>query len=229
MKTLLLALLAIFPLRAATIVNGGTLLNATDANQLATWLGQGDLTLTNIFSSGPDVNGAANFHAAADNKGATFILVQTAQGLVGGYNPVSWDGSLNNYVLAPTDAMRTAFLFNLTAGQKLAELLTSAGTTGQYQTYNNLAYGPTFGGGHDLYVPGGLSQALMYSFSYGNGSGGANLLGTTSNTYVTVNVSRVEAFTVGTASTPEPPSLGLLGGGLGFLVLVRKKGDRRTM
>ncbi|MCC6538782.1 MAG: hypothetical protein IT162_14600 [Bryobacterales bacterium] len=48
-----LALIAVaitLPVHASTVVNGGTLLSGSSADQLASWLGEGDLILTNVYS-----------------------------------------------------------------------------------------------------------------------------------------------------------------------------------
>ena len=68
-------------LSASSIVNGGQLLTQSGADQLAAWLGQGNLTLTNVFSSGPEANGISLFHAAVDGIGPTFVVVQTNYGI----------------------------------------------------------------------------------------------------------------------------------------------------
>ena len=75
------------------VVNGSGILNQSGANQLASWLGEGDLTLTNIFShSIGDGKTTSSFHAAADGKGRNFVLfeVSSVKGvatdlIIGGY------------------------------------------------------------------------------------------------------------------------------------------------
>ena len=96
------AALALLPTTgsAATIVGGSDLLTAADAAQLEIWLGQGPLTLTNIFDKAASDDSFA-FHAAADGKGATFSVIEVVgmwggdvfdkPVLIGGYNPQSWN------------------------------------------------------------------------------------------------------------------------------------------
>jgi WD40 repeat protein len=145
---------------------------AADATQLETWLGQGPLTLTNIFDKAPRLTGV-DFHAAADGKGATFSVIEVVgmyggdlfdkPVLVGGYNPQSWN-SFGDWGFTPLDADRTAFVFNLTQGLKFDQRQDAATTNrGVYQTLNSVGYGPTIGGGHDLTV-GAVDGTLNSGF-----------------------------------------------------------------
>jgi hypothetical protein len=81
--------------------------------------------------------------------------------VIGGYDPQSWfaSDSTSTYNFTVPDALRTAFIFNLTTGhlrrQKLvadSEDLNCSHACGAFQTLNYAGYGPTFGGGHDLNV-----------------------------------------------------------------------------
>jgi hypothetical protein len=73
--------------RANSVTVGGSLLDQSGANQLASWLGEGDLTITNIFShTNGDGKTAADFHAAADNQGRTFSLYSVRAGTYNGYD-----------------------------------------------------------------------------------------------------------------------------------------------
>ena len=143
---------------SAQIVGGSNLIDQAQANQIAGYLNGGSVTLTRIFSKTQgDGKVAPDFHAAADNQGRTITVYRVQyngqQYLIGGYNPQSWNSS-SSYNMTPNDADRTAFLFNLTSDfvqrQKLNNDPSCPGC-GQYQTYNYNGYGPTFGGGHDLY------------------------------------------------------------------------------
>jgi hypothetical protein len=171
------------------VVGGSDLLNPAYEAQLEGWLGQGSITLTNVFDHAPgDGKTSYDFHAAADGQGPTITLIRVLSGwgyhydsstytenysaysigpqIIGGYNPQSWSSSAD-YHYTLTDADRTAFLFNLTGTVKQGQKLSSG--LADYQTYNHSAYGPTFGGGHDLHVDYSLSSGYALSFSYGNG------------------------------------------------------------
>ena len=230
MKPLLAVLLLCLPLPAASIVTGGQLLNQTNANQLAAWLGQGDLQLTNVFSSAPVSGGSTAFHTAVDGIGPTFILIQTNLGLVGGYDPISWSSPVNGgYTINLTNAGRTAFIYNLTTTTLFLQRPVPAGgfDAGQYQAYNTNGYGPTFGGGHDLAVnSNNLGSGYSYSYSYGNGYQGVNLFGVASPSQSNFNITRVEAFTfssITATATPEPSTFALFGGALALLGMLRRR------
>jgi TLD/PEP-CTERM motif len=212
------------PLSATTVWTGGTLLNQTNANQLATWLGEGDLSLTNVFSSGPVVAGSP-FHTASDNIGRTFVLIQTSAGLLGGYNPQSWNSS-GTYNVTSSVAERTAFIFNLSLSLKLAQDLSGFGLL---QTFNSPGQGPAFGGGNDLGTSPLLDSIFGSSYSYGNGisvfdglSGGSSR---------SARVTRVETYTIAKAivqppppsQVPEPATWALCGSALALLAWRKRR------
>jgi hypothetical protein len=147
---------------AGTIIGGSTLLTTGYVTQLENWLGEGPLALTNIFTKGITGSNSTDWHNAVNNQGRTFSVFEIVDNnqatlVIGGYNPQSWNSS-GGYNFTPNDADRTAFIFNLTTGVVQRQCL-SAGPIncgydfadyGRYQTYNYTAYGPTFGGGHDI-------------------------------------------------------------------------------
>jgi VCBS repeat-containing protein len=162
---------------SAQIVGGSNLIDQAQANQIAGYLNGGSVTLTRIFSKTQgDGKVAPDFHAAADNQGRTITVYRVQyngqQYLIGGYNPQSWNSS-SSYNMTPNDADRTAFLFNLTSDfvqrQKLNNDPSCPGC-GQYQTYNYNGYGPTFGGGHDLYSDYSLQSGYANNWGYGASS-----------------------------------------------------------
>ncbi len=198
--------------RAASTVTGGTLLNLTDANQLANWLGNGNQAFNNIYGG---IDPLA-FTSAAAGQGATFTLAEVFVNyqpsqyfgqtfLVGGYNPTSWTSSFD-YTYTPLLADRTAFLFNLTnpnmKGQNM-DLGPPFGTTGEFQTFNH-PFHPEFGAGADLYMissdgTNNFTAGFANAYSYGNGM---NVFG---ESYTEFDTRRVELFTSSTiVATPEP-------------------------
>lgn len=207
---------------AGVVVGGSALVNAVGEAQLEAWLGQGELTLTNIFTKTASST-SANFHAAADGKGATFTLMSASEDginwkTIGGYNPLSWNSS-SGYNTPTTTQDWTAFVFNLTDGVKKNEI-------SSYQTFNNASYGPTFGGGHDIYVVNNLNSGYSYSYSYGSANGTSLVTGSAYNG-TAMQIRNLEVFTVGgftpSQQVPEPASLLLVGMGLLGVATARRK------
>lgn len=224
--------------QAGVVVGGSSLLGSNDLSQLETWLDQGQLTLTNIFTKSAGA-GASEFHAAVDGKGPTFTLMEASEDggttwkLIGGYNPQSW-GSGNYYNQSPDQSTWKAFLFNLTD-----DVLWSQSY--DYQTYNWFGYGPTFGGGHDLYVDSSLGGGYSYRWSYGGLAAdgsiavsslyGTSLVDGSQWDGLSMQVRGLEVLTVGAYvppdnDVPEPGSVLLLGAALIALGAARRQAGR---
>ena len=112
-----------------------------------------------LFVASKDGDAASKFHSACDKKGPTIVIVETTTGNVfGGYTDLSWGTSSGAYVKSSN-----TFLFRLRPSTKRYDI--KAGKEGNAM-YTNSGYGPTFGGGHDLYI---VSSALSSTSSYTNG------------------------------------------------------------
>ena len=213
---------------AVPVYGGSDLLGAGDAALLQQWLGEGNIGLTNIFDK--EVGDTAqDFHAAVDNQGATFTLIEVLgnyQGdfntpiVIGGYNPFSWGGYGYN---STPEGQRDAFLFNLTSDTVAYQH--PNGYRGLYQTYNHLNYGPTFGNGHDLYVNGSLTLGYTWAYAYGEdlsdyGYGAdANILGEYG---LNLRYGQIEVFAVDAAAVPEPTTLAIVCLGILGLIVTRR-------
>jgi len=88
---------------------------------------------------------ASQFHSLCNNVGPTVMIVRSSGGyLFGGYNPTSWT-SRQNY--APGGG---SFIFTLSNphGSPPTAFHFKSGSG----PYDYTAYGPTWGGGHDLHI-----------------------------------------------------------------------------
>ncbi|HLK14848.1 MAG TPA: PEP_CTERM-anchored TLD domain-containing protein, partial [Fimbriimonadaceae bacterium] len=137
--------------------------------------------------------------------------------MIGGYDPLAWNSS-GTYNIDPTNAGRTAFIFNLTNNTMQAQDLLSVLNSGQYQTLNDASLGPTFGGGADIQVGTNLNSGSLYAYSYGSGF---NLLGDVTGTNTLVTYDSVDVFKFTPAPTPEP--LTLLIGASGAALFLRRR------
>ncbi len=238
--TAFIALCAVMsaPAMAVPVYGGSDLLGAGDAALLQQWRGIGSMTLNNIFDKDAG-DTSVDFHAAVDNQGETFTLIEVlgnAYGafdeaiVIGGYNPLSWDASLGSYRYG-WNAPRDAFLFNLNDDVIFRQ---GAGGRGAYQTYNRQSYGPTFGGGHDIWIHGSLNAGYANGYSYGDTSlpyrvysEEANILGEWG---AGLTIGQLEVFTVNAVldfdnagEVPEPGTGLLIGLGFTALTLGRRR------
>jgi len=111
-----------------------------------------------LFVASKDGDAASKFHGACDGKGPTIVIVETTTGSVfGGYTDLSWS-SANAYAKSTE-----TFLFRLRPSTRHYDV--KSGKEG-YAIYRGSSYGPTFGGGHDIYI---VNSALSSTSSYTNG------------------------------------------------------------
>ncbi|EFC47537.1 predicted protein [Naegleria gruberi] len=111
-----------------------------------------------LFKASRDGFAGDKFHSKCDNKGATVVIVKAQSGAIfGGYTSVSWNVQNSGYV-----SDKSAFLFSLVSStgverfaklpQQYSDFYKSGKTNGEYATYQVSGLGPTFGGGHDLFI-----------------------------------------------------------------------------
>jgi len=111
-----------------------------------------------LFVASKDGQSSTNFHSACDGKGTTVVIILTTTGnIFGGYAASSWTSS-GSYVSAST-----SFLFRLRPSTRHYTMKKGKES---YAIYRNKSYGPTFGGGHDIYI---VNNALSSTSSYTNG------------------------------------------------------------
>lgn len=125
---------------------GSTILTNSQINDLFTLCGfKLDDTWSLAYKASKHGFSAQDFHTrVADLKG-TFVLIKSANGFIfGGYTEQNWSGD-NVYKQDPN-----AFVFSLV--NKYNKPLILECCMPEYAIYCRQDYGPTFGGGHDLYV-----------------------------------------------------------------------------
>lgn len=219
----------LFGAGAAPVVMAQSLLDSAQQEQLAGWLGEGPLSLTAIYTKA-DGDTSRDFHLAADGKGRTFSVMEASNGsgqtwLVGGYNPQSWS-SRGGFHVTQDDRARTGFLFNLTTGVMLPQLKQyfSGDTIGSAQTFNDIDYGPTFGSGHDLYVPSDLTHggySSLYTYNYLNQpASGTSLIDGSINAIPNITYGAMQIFSI--SAVPEPATYGMLLVGLATFAGLRR-------
>ncbi|WP_332854354.1 PEP_CTERM-anchored TLD domain-containing protein [Duganella sp. S19_KUP01_CR8] len=206
-----------------------SLLSAADQAQLGSWLGEGQIKLTNIYTKAAG-DTSVEFHAAVDGKGRTFAVMEATNEhgqtwLVGGYDPQSWStkGSFN---ITANQSDRTGFLFNLTNGSKHQQTpkTYSLDTLGSYQTFNHIDYGPTFGAGNDLYVGKDMTHGLSLMYSYIDENGVnfyTSLLDGSPYAGPNVTYGAIQVYSI--AAVPEPATAAMLLAGLAALALARRR------
>ena len=156
----------------------GIIKNEEDKNLIFSWINPNieKVSASLIYSAKIDGDNAKIFHKLFDNVGPTLVIVETVDGkILGGYTKENWSVSnslknnKNNWGVL-TNIYKVdehAFIFSLEKRQK-AELIQK-----NYSIYCNSAFGPTFGGGHDLHICSGClnskgSYTRTHSYSYGN-------------------------------------------------------------
>jgi len=151
-----------------------------------------------LYKASRDGWTAAAFHQRCDNKGATYTRALINDGRVlGAYTSMSWSSSVQNY---QNDT--TAFLYDGTTKFPAAN---GAWGSGQYATYMNSSYFPTFGGGHDMYISGRDMYNNAYTFLTSDGKApfGRNKYTNQQYTLRDIEVYSVDANTFPKTNPPD--------------------------
>ncbi|KAF0501280.1 kelch-like protein 17 [Gigaspora margarita] len=115
-----------------------------------------------LFRSSRDGLSSQTFHQKCDHKGATIVIAKISNSnmLVGGYNPLDWYGN------ASWKNTTDSFIFSINDPNNLQSAKLGRVTNSSYAVYCHNGYGPTFGGGHDLYGPNGNTSWQRNTNSY---------------------------------------------------------------
>ncbi|CAF1044290.1 unnamed protein product [Rotaria magnacalcarata] len=132
--------------RKAQLFADDTLLTIEQMQKLNELYGKPDQSWKLIYKATRDGFEGRIFHGLCDNQGPTIVIIRSSDGyLFGGYAAQSWN-SAGNYTNAPN-----SFLFLLTNANGSQPTKFPYNNNG-HGLYGNNAYGPTFGGGHDLHI-----------------------------------------------------------------------------
>ena len=142
-----------------------------------------------IFSTDKDGDSASTFHYHCDGVFPTVtVALDTSGRRFGGYSTQNWCRSTigASYSRAPE-----SFIFSLSNKQKY-ELIDQLNTSA---VYRHDSYGPTFGGGHDLYLANQCkSNSSSYCSKSSYNTGNTNVLGQNNST--SFQISKYEVYKV---------------------------------
>jgi len=142
---------------------GGTLLKSSDKTLIKSWMDNEfkNKKMKLIFKGTKHGMNATEFHKLCNSKGPTLTVMKSNYGKVfGGFLDQDWKG-VNNYVNTTK-----SWLFSLTTKTKYTQ---NSGYS-SYGAYDYSTYGPTFGGGFDIYFSAAFKSNANYcnkhSFNY---------------------------------------------------------------
>lgn len=129
--------------------------NSISLKSLQTYLGN-QLIKENLWRGTRDGFTARNFHSKCDDKGKTLTVIKTERGSVfGGYTDISWKSSGGW-----ASGTKNSFIFLIQQDETAAVGKCSDASE---EVHHESNYGPTFGGGHELYTS---NNCNTYSSSY---------------------------------------------------------------
>ncbi|CAF4858985.1 unnamed protein product [Rotaria socialis] len=130
----------------AALFPDDTLLTIEQMQKLNEFYGKANQMWALIYKATRDGFDGPTFHRLCDNQGATIVIIRSSGGyLFGGYAAQSWN-SAGSYINAIN-----SFLFLLTNANGSQPTKFPYNNNG-HALHGNNAYGPTFGGGHDLHI-----------------------------------------------------------------------------
>jgi hypothetical protein len=131
----------------------------------------------------------ASFHSKCDGKAKTITIIKTKDNYVfGGYTAASWSSTIDH----KTDA--AAYIYSLRRNG-VSNLSKHNVSSCQHAVYNMPSYGPTFGGGHDLYICD-RSNVNKGSFTYPGSYSGISSNAYLAGTFNTWRTDEIEVFQI---------------------------------
>jgi hypothetical protein len=134
-----------------------SLAKANDFAQMKKWLDKEYRTRKwkLVFKGTKDGMTSTAFHEKANNKGPTITIIKSKHGKIfGGFMDQAWT-TRGGYINT-----KKSWLFSLTNKSKYE--MNDPNTYAQYGGYDNSSYGPTFGGGHDIYLANDFTSNSNY-------------------------------------------------------------------
>jgi hypothetical protein len=119
---------------------------------------------TLLYRGTRDGFGSGVFHTKCDCQRNTLTIILTTKGYVfGGFTPIAWDSS-SGY---KPDSTKESFVFSLISPRgKVPQKFALSNTNNAI--YCNSSYGPTFGGGHDIYVASDADRNTNSNTNFGH-------------------------------------------------------------
>jgi hypothetical protein len=137
--------------RIKNLFKDSAIVKADEKKMINDWIDPYDeknITSELLFRTNVDGDSSNTFHSKCDGKGPTITFIKTTSGKrIGGFAVVPWTNN-SGY---KTDS--EAFIFSLDACQKFVQYRSFGNAV-----YHNSSYGPTFGGGHDIYLANGCKS-----------------------------------------------------------------------
>ncbi len=100
-----------------------------------------------LYRASRDGFTASAFHSRCDRKANTVTIIKTNSNYVfGGYTAAEW-GANNNSSISDSSAFLFSLRRNGTSNNQKLPIIRA-----EYAIYGGPGYGPTFGGGHDIYI-----------------------------------------------------------------------------
>ncbi|XP_028403844.1 uncharacterized protein LOC114526442 [Dendronephthya gigantea] len=103
------------------------------------------------------------FHTRCDNRGKTITLVKVGNYIFGGYSTYQWGGSNGAWRSSSSN-----YIFSLRNKDNLSPFRSAVYRNTHLAIYTNPTYGPTFGGGHDLYIARNANKNRNSYTHFGN-------------------------------------------------------------
>ena len=154
------------------------------------WSGCNNMKL--LYRGTRDGMGSNYFHNKCNNEGPTISLFKNEKGnIFGGYASTDWT-SYGNYKSAPDCFIFTLTNIHGTEPTKFPNSNTS------YSIYDNSSYGPTFGGGHDIYtnITNSSQSAFPHSYQDILGKGKSIFTSNLNNSNYNFNLKEIEVFKI---------------------------------